>query len=271
MARPARPLAVACVLLLVAGQAAAHDTWLTSQPVPSHGLVSLALVTGDRFPLPQSAPQRDGIAAGGCFDTDARVLPLVARQNTPQGLLLRVRTGQAAHAPWACWTLTRAVRVMLEPQLADAYLRDIQAPPEVRQRWDQQKQAGHAWRERYTKQARIEHTPAGGRHEAISALRTTSGRGLEIVPLGTRAVRVGEPLTVQVLHEGKPLAAQSVQLLSERSILGIWRRTDAQGHAVFDLPFTGRWLLRAVRLVPPAAPEGEWQGSFGTLALEPAS
>ncbi len=54
----------------------------------------------------------------------------------------------------------------------------------------------------------------------IRAPRRPQGLGLEIVPLGSVPLAVGQPLLFQVLRDGKPLPDLSVELVSERNPLG---------------------------------------------------
>jgi uncharacterized GH25 family protein len=93
------------------------------------------------------------------------------------------------------------------------------------------------------------------------------GLGLEIVVLGDQAIGVGRPLTFQVLRDGAPLPGLAIELVSERSPIGIWRVTDDGGQLTHSLPFGGRWLLRGTELIA-SAPAGTWQSRFVTLAIE---
>ena len=56
--------------------------------------------------------------------------------------------------------------------------------------------------------------------------------------------------------------------MSERSPLGIWRETDADGLLRHTLPFAGRWLLRGTDLRLSAQRANTWESRFVTLALE---
>jgi hypothetical protein len=58
----------------------------------------------------------------------------------------------------------------------------------------------------------------------------------------------------------------SVQLVSERSRLGVWARTDAQGHVSHVLPFAGRWAMRGTLLEPEG--DDRWQSRFVTLVFD---
>lgn len=197
-------------------------------------------------------------------------MPLEPRHAAPQELTLRVRTSQPADAPLACWAQTRPQAVELTAAQVETYLREIGAPAAVHAQWAAMRAAGHGWRERFTKYARIEKSGRATPDE-MQALRVPTGRGLEIVPVGAADSRIGRPFAVRVLQDGKPLAAQPIHFVSDRSPLGIWRHTDADGVASFQFPFTGKWMLRTNRLLAPQAPAGEWRGLFSTLVLEPGT
>lgn len=268
--------AFACVLAVASPAAGAHDTWLALRETPSPGLATLALSTGKQFPLQESGHTSNGIARSGCVDAAGAALALRPRAEEEKALLLRVRTGRTGALALSCWIETRPLQVELTPPEIDEYLAEIQAAPDIVARWHALRQQGARWRETYSKTARFEHLadaaaaadglPPG----TLARLRQPSGRALEIVLLGEEAVRVGAPLSAQVLEDGQPVAGLPVQLVSERFPLGFWRRSDARGQLHYPaLPFAGRWLLRATRLVPPASAADEWKSRFSTLLLQP--
>ena len=74
----------------------------------------------------------------------------------------------------------------------------------------------------------------------------------------------------QVLREGKPLPDFPVELINERSPLGLWHRTDAEGRIRAKLPLPGRWLLRGTELQLSAADATRWESQFITYAVEVA-
>jgi hypothetical protein len=150
----------------------------------------------------------------------------------------------------------------LAPDKVPVYLQDIQATPEVRATWAAMQARGLPWRERYTKHARIELGPP-------SAWPAPVGLDLHIENSNSKA-RVGTNLSVQALRDGQPLAGLAVELRSEASPLGIWRRTDAQGRIALAVPLAGRWMLRGVDLRVSAADPDRWDSRFVTLAFDVA-
>jgi hypothetical protein len=259
---------VALLLAASAAGAAAHDTWLALEGTPAAGLYTLALSTGSQFPLQESGHAMDGLVRSGCVDRGGRTAALRPREALPRALLLRVRVENEADPVLSCWAETRPHRAELTPELVDVYLKDIQAPPAVVEAWQAMRKLGASWRESYTKYARIELGAAAPGAGGLAALRTGTGAGLEILPLGGEALRARAESGLQVLEDGKPAVDLAVQFVSERNPLGVWRRTDAQGRVSFAFPFGGRWLVRATRLAPPRAGEGEWRSRFSTLIVE---
>ena len=85
-----------------------------------------------------------------------------------------------------------------------------------------------------------------------------------------RPVRIGDTLTVQVLRDGQPLAGLAVELRSQVSPIGIWRRSDAQGRLQVPVPALrpGPWLLRAIDLRVATNDPDRWDSRFITLAFE---
>ncbi|MBI5276585.1 MAG: hypothetical protein HY854_08990 [Burkholderiales bacterium] len=147
----------------------------------------------------------------------------------------------------SCWVQTGEAHVELEPGLVETYLREIRPPAAIEHRWDAMREAGVAWHERYSKFARVD--------MAGTASRIIAGAPLEIVSEG-RAMRV--------LSYARPVAGQSVELVSESGEVATWSRSDREGRVYFDLPRPGRYLVRAVRLAPDGL---RWRSHFATLAL----
>lgn len=263
----ARRCALALALAAgLAGAARAHDTWLNPPREPAARQPRLELSTGNRFPVRESGLPADGIVAGRCIDSAGGELGFQPRRSRPDALELQAQPAPKGRALAACWVRSRVFQVDITPELVDVYLQEIQPPPAVVQAWQQQRAEGLPWHEAYSKQARIELAPTAGADWA--AARRPTGQGLELLPLGSEAVRAGQDLALRVLLDGRPAPGQSVEFVSERSALGIWRRADAQGLVRAPLPFKGLWLARATHLVPPAPGEAAWRSHFSTLAVQ---
>ena len=250
----------------LAGEASAHDTWLNPPDDSARGLLTMTLTTGERFPVQETSMRAENIVASGCLDGRGQLHEFRPRESAQSALVLRTRAGN--EPVLACWVRTQVFEVQIEPPLVEVYLKEIQAPASVVQAWEAQRSQGVVWQEAYAKTARIELLRSSKAQGGIAATRVPTGRGLELLPVGDDPVRAGSTLLVQVLLDGRPLAGQAVELVSERNPLGIWRRSDAQGRVQYPVPFTGRWLLRATYLLPPEGPERKWRSQFGTLAVQ---
>jgi hypothetical protein len=242
--------------------ALAHDSWLAAQ-----GDGGLTMRTGERYPLATSAPPASSLAEAACVDGRFRAQPLQAGVPTPTALPLAVPT--AAQGPLACWVALHEHTITLPPELVDVYFREIRPPQHLRAAWAAQHQDGLAWQERYRKVARIERSRPGDPPEALRAVRAPRNLPLEIVVDGDAPLRAGQPAGFRVLAQGRPVADLAVELVNERSPLGLWSRTDAQGRLRHVLPFAGTWLLRATLLEQDAEP-GRWRSRFVTLAFDAA-
>jgi len=255
-------------LVVAAGPAGAHDSWLSPARAQVAGQTALALSTGNRYPVQEFGSSAAHVAQAACSDGAGPALPLRPLREHPQWLALAVDATDAAQAPLACWLELRPAGIELEPRLVQVYLAEIRAPAATRQAWADLQQRGLPWRERYRKFARIELADAAAAPAMVAAARQPVGLDLEIVVLGDRPIAVGEPLDFQVLRDGRPLAGFAVELVSERSALGIWRETDANGVLRHRLPFAGRWLLRGTDLRASRERPDEWDSRFVTLAIE---
>lgn len=269
-------------LAALARPAFAHDSWLTlpqadelAARTPRPNALTLSLTTGNRYPLGEFAVAPASLAQAACRSQRAPSVPLRALGDAlPRSLLLSAAQGTGDDAVLrSCWLELAAFDIQIEPPLVQVYLNEIRAPQAARAAWATLLASGQPWRERYRKFARIElPLPAAATPAQIAALRRPQGLGLEIVPIGGAPLAVGQPLLFQVLRDGKPLPDLSVELVSERNPLGVWRQSDVNGHLRYTLPFGGRWLLRATQLeLPTDEKKPAWKSRFVTLEFEAAS
>jgi hypothetical protein len=201
-------LIAACSLV---APALAHDSWLEKRGG------ELVMVTGDRYPVGESAAPVRSLPAKGC------------------------KAG-------TCWASLAEHEIVIEDAKVAVYFREIRPPQALADRWAQLREAGVAWKERYTKHARIE---LGGR--AAPPL----GLPLEIVP---------ESEAFRVYAHGKPVGGLAVEMVSERSKFGVWQVSDAEGRVAHKPPFAGKWLLRATWL--EADGETGWKSRFVTTVVD---
>lgn len=251
---------IPALLALATGAATAHDTWFEALPVATGAATLLALGTGNQYPAQETGIDARYLSARDCRRAGppaagATPLALKALRNTPTSLLLQAPRGAAT-----CWAQLQPFDVEVASDKVPVYLKEIQATDDVRATWAAMQARGLPWREHYTKHARIELGPP-------SALPAPLGLDLRIENAGSSA-RVGTNLSVQALRDGLPLAGLAVELRSESSPLGIWRRTDAQGRIAVTAPLPGRWLLRGVDLRVSASDPDRWDSRFVTLAFD---
>jgi len=232
------------VLLAITAGARAHDTWF--EPLADG---RLALGTGNRYPVQETAVGREYLERQGCRAAAGAERTMQPLQHTEHALLLQPTPGASS-----CWAQLVPLEIELTPPLVAVYLQEIQAPRWVHEAWAAQRAAGLPWRERYVKHARIE-------------LATDPAP----VPMGMDLVRSAAAVggeRFQLLREGRPLAGQALELIAENAQAGIWRRTDAQGFIHLPALPPGRWVLRGTQLVQ--AEQGVWDSAFVTLAFSVA-
>lgn len=255
-------------IVLAAGSlpAAAHDSWLVPRTTAGGSApLALGFSTGNRYPVGEVAPSRDSVVQARCVDGGGRTQPLRATSASSTQLQLQARA--PARGARGCWAELREHEVALDPALVEVYFREIRPLPQVRALWSAQLEAGQPWRERYRKFARIELATESDDAASLAAIRRPAGLPLEIVPVGDAPLRAGQPATFQVLSDGVALPELSVELVGERSAIGVWSRSDAQGQVRVVLPFAGPWLLRATHLARDE-PAGVWRSRFVTLAFQ---
>lgn len=261
----ALPMACASAALAwgLLAPARAHDTWFELREQPSATEQALALGTGNRFPVMEYPLGMEQLRHAGCRGDAGATLPLAHDADEPQALRLRVARPIGGVA-LTCWTQTQAFEIELTPGLVTLYLKEIQAPPAVRDAWAAQRANGQRWTERYTKHARIELPDDAGR----LTLATATGMQMDLLLLGApRALQAGDTAEFQLLRDGRPLAGQALELLGDQSSIGLWRRTDARGRVRFTLPTAGRWLLRGTELRLAESGGVLWDSRFVTLAF----
>jgi hypothetical protein len=230
-------------MLLGAGAAQAHDSWIVA------GASAFTLATGDRYPRAEIVVPRDSIVQSACRDAAGRSAPF-----------------EPATGALGCWAELREFDIELDAALVPVYLREARPPDAVSRRWQALQAEGVGWRERYRKFARIELAAPAVPPAVLRKLRQPAGLDLEIVPAGDAPLRAGQPGRFTVFANGQPVRGQSVELVSERSPLGVWSTTDEQGIVQWTLPFGGRWLVRAIAIDPDGA--SDWRSRFATLSFE---
>lgn len=244
--------ALLTALALAAPIAGAHDTWFEPRPDGS-----LALGTGNRFPLMELAVDDKYFAQRGCVRADGTPQPLEKLRFTDTTTLLRTRPGAAS-----CFVQLDAFDVELPEDKIAIYFKEIRPSAAVLAAWQALRARGLPFKEHYVKSARID-------LGAAAAAKRPTGTVMDALRLAPEGpLTVGSEATFQVLRDGQPLPDFNVELVNERSPIGLWHRTDAQGKIRARLPLPGRWLLRGTDLRVAAGDPTRWDSWFITYAFE---
>jgi hypothetical protein len=246
-----KPTALVAALALAAPLAAAHDTWFAPRP---DGV--LALGTGNRFPVMEQAVDDQYFAKRGCLAGDGTPRAMEKLRFADTMTLLRPKSGAAT-----CFVQLDAFDVELPEDRIAVYFKEIKPGAAALAAWEGMRARGLPFKERYIKSARVD---LGGGGSA--ALTGTVMDARRVEPEG--ALKVGGQAMFEVLRDGRPLADFNVELVNERSPIGLWHRTDAQGRIRAQLPLPGRWVLRGTDLRIAASDATRWESWFITYAFE---
>lgn len=265
LARWFRRSACALWLAMAAGAALGHDTWFRSMPAATAREVVIALGTGNQFPVQESAVGAEHLRQGGCRAGDAKPVALAALSDTPTALIVRAPVSGDAIS---CWAQLVPFEIELTDDKVKLYLQEINAAQAIREAWAEMRSRGVAWKERYTKHARIELRDLRATASPSTLPPKPVDMGMDVLlESGLHAIRQGDPLVFQVLRDGAPLADFAVELRSDRHRLGIWRKTDAEGRVRIPAPLAGNWVLRGTDLRRSDSVPDAWESRFVTLAF----
>ena len=250
---PLRTILLA-VLLFATAAAQAHDTWFHALP-PVAGAPTLALGTGNRFPVQESGVGAEFLERQGCSfkaadGRDASQPLMRPLHNVPHALILR-----GPPRAQSCWAQLVPLEIELPADKVAIYLREVQAGVALRAAWADMQRRGVPWKERYTKHARIDFTAIGAEPAPMA---------MDIV----REAAAGGSFSFRVLRDAQPLPGLAMEWVSDRATLGIWRRTDAEGRVSVPALPPGRWVLRATDLRLSTTEPDRWESRFVTLAFE---
>lgn len=253
-------------LALAAGSAGAHDTWFVPQPPTDRGELVLALGTGTLYPLLELPVLPQQLAGGGCRGEGVNERSLRRAGERPNALLLRTPRPVPAGVGLSCWMQLIPIDIEIDDATVEVYLKEINAPAAVRERWAALKARGVRWQETYVKHARIEIDGSGA---AATSAQPVDGLGMDVrIEAPQRPLKAGGTVHFQLLRDGRPLAGQAVELRSDLSPIGIWRSTDAEGRVELTLPLAARWILRGTDVRPSEKDPDRWDSRFVTLAFE---
>jgi len=244
--------------VLGVASAGAHDTWFEPLPSPRRGETVLALGTGNRFPVFDLGVDTKYFAKSGCRAGERSVSLGFVRYTEKQTQLRTLLVDPAL----TCWVQLDPFEFELPADKIEIYFKEIRPNAAVLAAWADLKARGLPFIERYTKSARW---------DGASASPTPTGTAMDVLreaPAG--AITAGTEATFKLLRDGQPLADLPVELINERSQIGLWHRTDADGRIRAKLPLPGRWLLRGTDLRLSASDATKWESQFITYAFEVA-
>ena len=269
------PRLFSSVLCLLAGPALAHDSWFVPLPRTDRGEAVLALGTGNQFPVMEVSIPLHQLRVSGCQGPGQglRAAPMRWVADRPTAMVLRSSRPVPATAALTCWAQLQPIDIEIDDATVEVYLKEVNALPAVRERWNNLRARGVRWQESYTKVARVETNaldPARGSaaDSADEPTAAVAGLALDLVLESPLPLRVGDRLRAQLLRDGQPLAGMPLELRSNLSPIGIWRQTDAEGRISLTVPLAARWLLRGVELRPSESRADAWDSRFITLAFE---
>jgi len=248
---------------LGATSAAAHETWLmpASFSAAAGESIRLDLTSGMGFPAPEHAIGKERVlrAASRLGGSTAPIVRL-----EPGDKALALTTSHPKDGVASIWVDLKPREIDLSDAEAAEYLDEIGAPDEIRKAW-----AGLRgrvpWKETYSKHAKT--LVAVGAPGDDRSWADPVGSGFEIVPSDDPApARAGRDFGIRLLSGGAPLASAAVGLMMEGSDERIFRTTDAEGRATFEIPRGGRALFFAVDL-HYVGEERRWRSEFATLTL----
>ena len=254
--------------LALAGPALAHDTWFVPKGGTDRGERLFALGTGTLYPdqdVPVSLKQ---LQSSGCRGEGQRAAPMRWVADAPAALMLRTARPVPVAVALTCWAQLIPIDIEIDDPTVEIYLKEINALPAVRERWNALRARGVRWQESYVKHARIEVDGEGAPATAAGAA-PIEGLGMDLRLESTqRPLRAGDTLRFQLLRDGRPQAGLPLELRSDVGGVALWRTTDAEGRVEMAVPLAARWLLRGTDVRPAAQNPDRWESRFVTLIFE---
>lgn len=244
-----------------------HDTWLIPGrfSIPVGATIQLDLTSGMAFPALDTAikPERIDRAKFRLADQTLDISKI-----SPAAHSLRFQTELAQAGIATLWVELKPKALTLTPAKVEEYLKEIDAPESVRNRW-KTSASPKQWRESYVKHAKT--FLKVGNPTSDRSWAEPVGMVLEIVPeRDPTALHSGDEFPVRVLKNGAPLPDFPLGLVRAGQKHGIIQKTDAEGRIVFHLKSGGKWLIRGTELRPATQPDLDWESDFTTLTFEVA-
>lgn len=267
-----RALACVAAAAIAAVPLSAHDFWLAPtewQPATPKSLTIVGSV-GDKFPVASDWAIPAGVDTWRVLGPGGEVTVEGSLKSFRQQGKSIATTFAAANPGAYLGLMTVKMRVIAQPaDEFNTYLRDegLQDVIAERARLGQTKVPV---RERFARYSKVIVRTGDG---AAPYVTSPVGHDGEFVPASDPSLlQAGEPLVVQFLVEGKPIAGAAVAASSEK--LQLTAKTDADGRATFALPAPGPWLVHTVymrRPATPGSPRVDWESYWVTLTFRSAA
>lgn len=247
----------------------AHDFWLSSATwsPPAGATWTVTATVGEHFPKGETGPTADRVEQWRVIGASGDV-PVTRQFRVDKTMLSAEAPLPAAGAYLGVMTILARTIEMKGSEFTE-YLKEegLDAVIAARQAsGDADKPA----KERYARYAKIV-----ARSGAGSADHLTRAIGLkaEFVPsTDPTAVRPSQPLTLQLVVEGKPVANAAVTALADTPGAALNARTDSNGRVRLVLDRPGAWLIKTVHMARlPAGASEDWESFWVTLALHTAA
>jgi uncharacterized GH25 family protein len=255
-----RALIAGSLTALLTTAAAAHDTWMISNPIGVGNTIGLHITSGMEFPQNDTGPKAERVAAAG-WRAGERTGKIANFEETDAALIGSMHvTGDVTAVAWVAF---KPREIDLDAEEVQHYFDEIGAPERLRRTWEQLA-ADHPFHETYTKYAktfvRVGHD--GEDPSCIPAL----GSALELVPTrDPTTLSPGDSLVVRVLKSGYPVEGQAVGAVCGDDGTTHLKYANQSGHVVFPIHVGGPWLIRAVELRLQS--DNTWNSDFTTMTF----
>jgi uncharacterized GH25 family protein len=257
-------ICITLALVLSALPVAAHDMWIepTSFAAAPGKIIGLKLRVGDNFlgdPIPRNPDFIDKFIS---VDASGRK-PVYGRDGAdPAGLVNMADSGLLILG-----YQSRPAPVALPAATFNQYLEEegLDTIAGLRAR---RNQTGKDVREVFSRCAKslvLYGAPAMAQADRVL------GFTLELVSdVNPYTLSAGQQLPVRLLYEGHPLPGALVVAMNRTNPMNrISARTDKKGRVTLQLPDDGKWLVKAVHMVPaPAGSNAEWASFWASLTFE---
>jgi len=256
-------LSAATALVLGAGPLAAHDFWIMPGTfTPEVGTtVPVSLRVGEHFRGEPALVQRKQVERFFAVGPTRESLVTVRQSSEPAGFV-RIE----APGLWIIGYRSRPSSVSLPAEQFERYLSEegLERISEFRAA---RGESGLGAREIFSRCAKSLLSAGPG----VKGHDRQLGLTLELIAEDNPYVlEPGQQLSVRLLYEGSPLPdALVVALNSDEADRRLAARSDSEGRARFRLGRAGRWLIKAVHMIPaPPDALADWESLWASVTFE---